>query len=105
MPKRELKRGDTITVRVTNTGRSRGFACVIKRNPGDAIVSGAEWRSYTPADEANWSDPKSIRGKRRVFDGTNRIWKNKLITATDVACESIWPEERSDTGYLIFEVE
>ena len=100
-----LKKGDVITVRCLNMGSAYGFACAIKFKDGRTIITDKKnWKSYTPQDKEKWSDVKGVQNKKTARAGTNRTWRNLIITEANADCDSIWGETGNEIAYLVYEV-
>lgn len=98
----DMAAGDIITVRAVNTGKSKGFCCVMRSEQGQMMVSGPAWRRYLPLAENNWAEPGGILETAPPLLGDNRGMIGRLQKETGVKAEVIWGTE--DTCYLMTQV-
>jgi hypothetical protein len=103
----ELEIGDTILVKLINTGGPYGFGCLIKLDDGSIIKTtlNSAWVAYTPKDEARWFDPLTIGPIDRITSGNSNFLPNPAAHVESFLSRSdeIWG--KGDICYLMYVIQ
>lgn len=95
--------GDVILVKLTNAKYEKGFCAAVRLEDGRHLITHRQtWRSYTPKNADDWTNPTGVTDVKACGRGHDNYLFTKFNHAFSAGQETLWSASLADQSAYLF---